>query len=381
MKVGSVGSRVAVTNRFKAIGLMSGTSMDGIDVALLETDGDAHLKIGPYTSRPYPSDCRQTLLQLPRDDVDMSVVEEQVTDLHSQAVLKFCADVQVDLATIDVIGFHGQTIKHEPQRGKTWQLGDGQRMANALGKVVVNNFRQNDLDHGGQGAPLAPAYHRAIARAHNLPSPIAALNIGGVSNVTLINGDSLYACDCGPGNALIDDWVSDRCGLSYDDGGRIAAAGRIDELALATLLSNPYFRQSGPKSLDRNAFSFNPVSGLSPQDGAATLAAFTAAAIAAAAQRLPHAPKEWIVVGGGRLNNFLLAELRSRLQASVKRAEDFGWAGDAIEAQAFGYLAVRSLLTLPLSWPTTTGVSRPITGGDRWVPIPDSARPELSLKQ
>ena len=355
--------------QFAAIGLMSGTSMDGIDVALLETDGDTHLEIGPHASEPYPPEVRRTLLQLPTDDVDVSTIEQKVTDLHTQAVRTFCADMKIDLANVDVIGFHGQTIKHEPQRGRTWQLGDGQRMANALGKIVVNNFRQNDLDHGGQGAPLAPAYHGAIVRAFGLPLPIAVLNIGGVSNVTLVDGDSLFACDCGPGNALIDDWVTDRCGVSYDDGGRIAATGRRDEPALAKLLSNPYFQQSGPKSLDRNAFSLDAVVGLSPQDGAATLAAFTAAAIAAAAERLFHQPKEWIVVGGGRLNNALLAELRRQLHGPVKRAEDVGWAGGAIEAQAFGYLAVRSLLRLPLSWPTTTGVSEPVSGGDRWTPV------------
>ena len=222
---------------------------------------------------------------------------------------------------------------------------------------------------GDQGAPFAPAYHRALVRSCGIPQPIAILNIGGgVSNVTLIDGELLYACDCGPGNALIDDWVSVHCGVPYDDGGKIAAAGRINEHALTMLLSSAYFRQQGPKSLDRNAFSAAPVAELSPQDGAATLAAFTAAAIAAEAQRLPCAPKEWIVVGGGRLNGYLLAELRRRLSVPVRIAEDLGWTGDAIEAQAFAYLAVRSILKLPLSWPGTTGASEPVSGGVLWNP-------------
>jgi anhydro-N-acetylmuramic acid kinase len=186
--------------------------------------------------------------------------------------------------------------------------------------------------------------------------------------VTLIDGELLYACDCGPGNALIDDWVSVHCGVSYDDGGKIAAKGRVNNHALTLLLSSTYFRQRGPKSLDRNAFSSEPVAELSAEDGAATLAAFTAAAITAEALRLPCAPKEWIVVGGGRLNGYLLSELRSRLPTPVRIAEDLGWAGDAIEAQAFGYLAVRSLLKLPLSWPSTTGVSEPVSGGVVWNP-------------
>jgi len=371
---------MAARERFTVIGLMSGTSMDAIDVALLETDGDAYLAWGPHASTPYPSDLRSALLRLPADDVDVIRIEREVTDLHSQAVRAFCAENKIDLATVDVIGFHGQTIKHEPQQGRTWQLGDGQRMANTLAKVFVNNFRQNDMDHGGQGAPFAPTYHRAIVRVRGVPQPIAVLNIGGVSNVTLIDGELLYACDCGPGNALIDDWLSARCGVPFDDGGRIAATGRVDEHGLAMLLSSPYFRQSGPKSMDRNAFSSDAISGLSPEDGAATLSAFTAAGVAAEAQRFPRQPKEWIVVGGGRLNDYLMAELRRRLGAPVKTAETFGWAGDAIEAQAFGYLAVRSILKLPLSWPGTTGVSEPVTGGVRCDPVPDGSRAETALE-
>jgi anhydro-N-acetylmuramic acid kinase len=224
------------------------------------------------------------------------------------------------------------------------------------------------MNHGGHGAPLAPAYHQALVRACRIREPVAILNIGGVSNLTLIDGELLHACDCGPGNALIDDWVSARCGVPYDEDGKIAAAGRIDERALAILLRSPNFRQSGPKSLDRNAFSAKPVWGLSAEDGAATLAAFTAAAIAEEAQRLPSAPKEWIVVGGGRRNRYLLSQLTQRLAASLRVAEDFGWTGEAIESQAFGYLAVRSILKLPLSWPTTTGVSEPVSGGDQWNP-------------
>jgi anhydro-N-acetylmuramic acid kinase len=359
---------MSLSNQFKAIGLMSGTSMDGIDAAVLETDGDTRLTIGPHASTRYPPELRRRLLRLSANDGEVASIERDLTNLQSQAVLTLCASRNVELSTIDVIGFHGQTIRHDPQAGKTWQLGDGQRMANTLGRCVVNNFRQNDMIHGGQGAPLAPAYHRAMVRSCGLEEPLAVLNIGGVSNVTLIDGELLYACDCGPGNALIDDWVSARCGVPYDDGGQIAAKGTVDEGALATLLDSSYFRQSGPKSLDRNAFSMDPVSDFPPADGAATLAAFTAAAVAIEAQRLPSTPRQWVVVGGGRLNEYLLAQLRRRLAAPVRVAEDLDWRGDAVEAQAFGYLAVRSMLKLPLSWPSTTGVSAPVTGGDQWHP-------------
>jgi anhydro-N-acetylmuramic acid kinase len=359
---------MTATRLFRAIGLMSGTSMDGVDAALVETDGYARLTLGPHVSAPYPPGLRHALLQLPFHLADFGLEEREVTDLHCQAVRALCAQNNIDLSTIDVIGFHGQTVKHDPPKGVSWQLGEGGRMANTLGCLVVTHFRQNDMKHGGQGAPLAPAYHQALVRACSIREPIAILNIGGVSNVTLIKGDLLHACDCGPGNALIDDWVSAHCGVPYDEGGKIAAAGRIDRHALDALLHDDYFRRPGPKSLDRNAFSSKPVRALSPQDGAATLTAFTAAAIAAEAARLPSAPEEWVVVGGGRRNAHLISELRRRLEVPVRIAEDLGWAGEAVEAQAFAYLAVRSLLKLPLSWPGTTGVSQPVTGGVCWKP-------------
>lgn len=358
----------AAGKRFRAIGLMSGTSMDGIDVAFLETDGESLLETGAFASTPYPDDLRRTLLRLPADGLDIESLERDVTDLHSRAVLSFCAATGIALDSIDLVGFHGQTIIHDPAKGKTWQLGNGQRMADTLGTVVVNCFRQNDMKHGGEGAPLVPVYHQAIVRSLPIDHPVAVLNIGGVSNVTLVYRDVLYACDCGPGNALIDDWVGAHFGVQFDEGGKIAATGHIDLKALARMLEDPYFKRTGPKSLDRNAFSIAALSTLSPADGAATLSAFTAAAIAAEASRLPHTPEEWIVVGGGRLNSYLLDELRRRLGAPVKIAEDFGWNGSAIEAQAFAYLAVRSALDMPLSWPATTGVAKPVSGGVRWRP-------------
>jgi anhydro-N-acetylmuramic acid kinase len=342
--------------------------MDGIDAALLETDGEWRVAAGPHAGISYPPGLRRVLLRLPAADVDLTHIEREVTDLHARAVRTLCADAGIDLSSVDLVGFHGQTIRHEPSLRRTWQLGDGQRLADTLGISVVSSFRQNDMDHGGQGAPLVPAYHRALARAAGITHPVAILNIGGVSNLTLIDGDLLHACDCGPGNALIDDWVSSRCAVPYDDGGRIAAAGHVDAPVLAALLAHPYFQRSGPKSLDRNAFSLAAVAAMTAPDGAATLTAFTAAAIAAEAARLPARPHEWIVAGGGRRNLQLLRELRQRLPAAVKTAEDFGWAGEAIEAQAFAYLAARSMRGLPLSWPGTTGAREPVSGGVHFGP-------------
>jgi anhydro-N-acetylmuramic acid kinase len=348
--------------RYRSIGLMSGTSMDAIDVAYLETDGERQLQAGAWASEPYPRELRQALLGLDTEAAELPHFERQVTQLHIDVVRDFCSRNDIDPASLDCIGFHGQTIKHEPHLGKTWQLGDGERMARALGCVVINRFRDADLGEGGQGAPLAPAYHRALAQASGLRLPVAVLNIGGVSNVTLV-ADALHAFDCGPGNALIDDWVRNRAGIPYDDGGRLAATGAVHEKALAQLMDHPYFSLQGAKSLDRNHFSVAPVNELSVADGAATLVAFTAGAIALAARLLPMRPDLWIVVGGGRLNETLVRQLQAALSCEVVVAEQVGWAGDAIEAQAFAYLAVRSLRRLPLSWPTTTGVREPVTGG------------------
>lgn len=355
-------------SHYTSIGLMSGTSMDAIDVALLQTDGESVLSPGPWMSRPYPTGLREKLLGLSIDAPDLASYEYQVTQAHIDAVRDFCSVQHIDLAEVDCVGFHGQTIKHEPHLGRTWQLGDGARMARELGCVVINRFRDADLRSGGQGAPFAPAYHRALTVAHRIEQPVAILNVGGVSNVTLVCGDEIYAFDCGPGNALIDDWVRARAGVPYDEGGKLAVSGSVDARALAHLMNHPYFSIRGAKSLDRNQFSVDPVSQLSVADGAATLVAFTARAIASAARMLPVRADTWVIVGGGRLNRTLVNRIRLELSCRVLVAEDLGWSGDAIEAQAFAYLAVRALRGLPLSWPTTTGVREPTSGGVRHMP-------------
>lgn len=348
--------------------------MDGTDVAFVETDGGSFVRTGPCASYPYPEELRRTLLALPASNADIGNIERQITELQTHAVLEFCAYNRLALESVDIVGFHGQTISHDPASGRTLQLGDGQRMADALHVDVVNTFRQNDMDHGGQGAPLVPAFHRAIVQSSSLTQPVAVLNIGGVSNVTLIDGQRLHACDCGPGNALVDDWIRSRCGRPFDDGGKLARTGHVDAAALARLLDHPYFHQTGPKSLDRNAFSSEPVAALSPADGAATLSAFSAAAIAIEARRLPVRPRAWIVTGGGRHNVYLMDQLRERVGAPVITAEEVEWAGDALEAQAFAYLAARSTLGMPLSWPETTGVRHPVSGGITWRPLQGTTR-------
>lgn len=352
------------------VGLMSGTSMDGIDAALLRTDGRNRVEALDFLTIPYDDGFRTRLRGcLGRVDQSGPVaeVERDLTDAHADAVRRLLDKAGVAAAEVELIGFHGHTVHHDPDRRITRQIGDGARLAAATGIAVVDDFRSADVAAGGQGAPLVPLFHRALA--HGLPRPLAVLNIGGVANVSWIGPESaegeaeVVACDTGSGNALIDDWVL-RHGLGrFDAGGALAAAGRVDDAALATLAAHPYFDRPAPKSLDRDAFDPTPVATLSPQDGAATLTAFTAESVARVVPHLPALPVRWLVCGGGRHNATLMAMLADWLGVPVEPADLVGWDGDALEAQAFGYLAVRSRLGLPLSLPATTGVPAPMRGG------------------
>ncbi|MEM9422578.1 MAG: anhydro-N-acetylmuramic acid kinase [Pseudomonadota bacterium] len=362
-----------------AIGLMSGTSLDGIDVALVETDGNETLSAGPSLSVPYEPITRATVIRATKaalegreEAKDILEASNLVTTAHIEAVRSLMEKNRLRPADVDVIGFHGQTILHRPPvdataPGRTWQIGLGHVLAQELKIDVVDQFRQSDMAAGGQGAPLAPIYHAALTQQAEATQAVAILNLGGVGNVTYVpaGGDpmGLIAFDCGPGNGLIDQWVYRHTGAEMDEGGMLAASGEVDEEAVALMALNPFVRQAPPKSLDRYDFKMGAVDGLSVADGAATLTAFTAECVARSANLLPEPPAEWIVCGGGRLNPILMAQLKDRVEASVVSAEERGWRGDMIEAECFGYLAVRSLKKMPLSFPLTTGVPRPMTGG------------------
>jgi anhydro-N-acetylmuramic acid kinase len=255
-------------------------------------------------------------------------------------------------------------VLHEPENGRTWQIGDGALLARLTGIDTVSDFRSADVAAGGQGAPFVPLYHQALAAAL-AERPLAVLNLGGVGNVTWVGAgaEELMAFDTGPGNALLDDWALRHTGRPVDADGRLARSGRVDRAALDALLLHPYFDRPAPKSLDRDAFASTPVHGLAPEDGAATLVAFTAAAVARARDILPAPPRRWLVTGGGRRNPAIMAALAEALARPVEAVESVGWEGDVLEAQAFAYLAVRSLAGLPLSLPSTTGVARPMPGG------------------
>src|ERR1700704_717736 len=367
-------------SRVTAIGLMSGTSYDGVDVALLDTDGEEIGRLGPTGYRPYSDPERDLLRRAIAVATNLSnrterpkilaQVEELVTDMHAEAVEAFLAANGMAPSSIGVVGFHGQTVLHRPERGLTVQLGNGPALAARLGIPVVYDFRAADVAAGGQGAPVVPVFHRALVRQLKRAHPVGVLNLGGVANVTFIDGNvELIAFDTGPGNALIDDFVRLRTGQPRDDDGRTAAAGKVDDDAVERVLRHPFFAKPPPKSLDRNAFRHwameeGRLTEKSTQDALATLTAITAAAVAHATKVLPRMPACWLVAGGGTRNPTLMRMLAQRLApVSIETAGAVGWSADALEAQAFAYLAVRTLKGLPLTFPTTTGVPRPLTGG------------------
>lgn len=364
-----------------AIGLMSGTSLDGIDAALLVTDGEAVAEPGPALTVPYRDDFRARLRRLlgQKPSLDAMPTVRELTDLHAHAVQLLVRAAGMTLLDVDVVGFHGQTVWHRPEARETIQIGDGAWLAERLGVCVVDDFRSADVRAGGEGAPLVPLFHAAMTVG--VERPLACLNIGGVANISWIGttrGDvELLAFDTGPGNALIDDWVLAHTGATYDADGRLAAAGRVERGVVARWLEHPYFGRRPPKSLDRDAFRavLNGLDGASLADGAATLTALSAAAVGAGLKHLPQAPRRWLLTGGGRRNPVLSAWIADAVGAEAEPIEAIGWNGDFVEAQAFAFLAVRALRRLPLTLPTTTGVPAPQVGGNLHVP---SRRPQMA---
>lgn len=363
-----------------AIGLMSGTSMDGIDVALIETDGDRHVRRIAADGFAYDAGFRRRLGEaleaaktiVHRDERpgELSALEREISDRNTEAVRRFLSAEGIGPAEIGVVGFHGQTVLHRPEKALTVQIGDGRRVCDSLGIDVVYDVRAADMRAGGQGAPLVPAYHAALAAG--LPEalqvlPVVFVNIGGISNITYVDGKSApIAFDTGPGNALIDQWVAREAGLPFDENGAVAAEGELIEDLAARYLSAAFFAKPAPKSLDRFDFAVPSPKAGPLADVARTLCFVTAEAILKAADHLPEAPKLWIVGGGGRKHPTIMADLAdgaAKRGAKIVVAEDAGLNGDAVEAEAWAYLAVRSVRGMPLTWPTTTGCRTPTVGG------------------
>ena len=369
----------------RTIGLMSGTSMDGVDVALLETDGQDVVRQGPSLFRPYGIGDRRLLRAAMAEATHLedrssrpgviAECERMVTRRHAEAVDRFLENRHFSRESIDLIGFHGQTILHRPAQGLTVQIGDGQELANRVGIPVAYDFRAADVAAGGEGAPLVPVFHRALVEGAGMEGPVALLNIGGVANLTFIDdGHDPIACDTGPGNALLDDLMLEATGKAMDEGGQTAAKGWVDEALIRKLMHHPFFEKKAPKSLDRNDFMRGDFAHLSVPNQAATLTAFTAAAVSRALELMPKVPKYLIVCGGGARNPVMLMELESRTRLRVTTAEARGWSVDAMEAQAFAYLAARCLKGLPITFPTTTGVKQALCGGVLVQPA-DARRP------
>lgn len=358
----------------RVLGFMSGTSLDGVDAAIVETDGERVRAFGPARLLPFDDGERTALIEATQDAVaadgagspaSFERAEAIVLDAHRRAAGLVLAEHG---DAIDLVGFHGQTVLHRPERGLTVQLGDPQALADALGTPVVARMRSADLAAGGQGAPLVPAYHAALADMIGARRPLAFLNVGGVANLTWLGSDGgIAAFDTGPGNGMIDLMVQARGRGRYDDGGRLAAAGRVDEDALATLLDADFFDVRGPKSLDRYDFPLDATAHLSVEDAAATLTAFTAAAVARGAAQLAEAPRVWLVCGGGRHNPTLMAALGAAL-GPVEPVDAHGLRGDFTEAEAMAFLAARSRRGLPTTFPGTTGAPTPISGGELFTP-------------
>jgi len=357
---------VADFEPISVLGMMSGTSLDGVDGAVVRTDGEGVLEFGQTGFRAYEEGEREVL----RSALGSWPSERLKT--AQEIVLNAHAEVAADL-NAELIGFHGQTLAHDPAGARTHQLGDGARLAQLTGRDVVWDFRTDDMEMGGQGAPLAPFYHHALARHLGLSEPVAFLNLGGVGNVSWVNPSvpspqekrAICAFDTGPANALLDDFLLERTGQAFDQAGALAAEGRVPDDFLSGLNEQAYFAKPPPKSLDRNDFSgyLKRVSRMNSADGAASLTALSSACVALSVSHLPARPQKWLVSGGGRHNATMMAMLRNDLEAPVEAVEAFGLNGDMLEAQAFAWLAVRVLRGLPTSSPDTTGCHGPVSGG------------------
>ena len=375
----ATGAAAWQSTAMKVLGFMSGTSLDAVDMAVLDTDGETIAAFGPAGERKLSGSTRALVeaataaaLTWPRGTpapAPFAPAARAIADEHIGAARGFLAEHGLMPSDLDLIGFHGQTVLHDPPQpdrpeGRTVQLGDAQKVADALGAPVAFDFRAADVAAGGQGAPLAPVYHLARAAASGLRLPAAVLNLGGVGNITAIAASGeITAFDTGPANGMIDLWVQAATDGRCDQDGALARAGRIDETALTAYLDHDYFHARGPKSLDRYDFSLQPVAHLSLEDGAATLTAFAAAAVALGVRSCPEPPAILVLCGGGRHNPALVDAIEALVAAELRSAESLGWRGDAIEAEAFAYLAARTMRGLPLSFPGTTGAPAPMPGG------------------
>ncbi|PPR77808.1 MAG: Anhydro-N-acetylmuramic acid kinase [Alphaproteobacteria bacterium MarineAlpha2_Bin1] len=351
---------------YTAIGLMSGTSIDGVDAAIIKTNGQDFIELGPAITMEYNKNFKSSLYSImgytDKSNTKVLNIEYKLTEYHIEIIRELLYSNNLNSKDIDIIGFHGQTINHIPSKRLTLQIGNPIQLANELNINVVSDMRVADLESGGQGAPLVPIYHYESFKNYDIP--LIILNIGGVSNVTWINSDNFIAFDTGPGNSIIDDWVRFSLGLQYDDSGKLARQGKSSTKLVDDFLKNDFFYKLPPKSIDRNHFNYNLIpKNLTPEDGAATAVDLIVNSIKKSELFFPIKPSLCLVSGGGRKNDSIMSGLSSSLSFPVKNIDTLGHRGDFIEAEAFAYLAVRRLKNLPTTFPKTTGCKVPTSGG------------------
>ena len=353
-----------MSKEYTALGLMSGTSGDGVDASIIQSDGQNKYKVILDKYFEYDSDIYKNIYKLKEkinNSKDLKILSKEIIELEKKITL-FHAKIFIDLSyeKVDLLGFHGQTIFHNAEEKISKQLGDGKLLSTLTKKNVVYNFRENDLKNGGQGAPLAPIFHKLLVDNKKIDLPVTILNIGGISNITSVQqGNKIYSSDIGPGNCLIDKWIRLNSDKKYDKNGSVAKAGKINKIILNQSLENFYESNiSKKRSYDIKDFDLSFVRGLSLEDGAATLTEFTASILST-----KKIDNKAYICGGGRKNLFLLDSIRKKISSEIKLIDELGIDGDFVESQAFAYLAIRSYLELPISFPETTGANKACNGG------------------
>ena len=353
-----------MSKEYTALGLMSGTSGDGVDASIIQSDGQNKYKVILDKYFEYDSDFYKNIYKLKEkinNSKDLKILSKEIIELEKKITL-FHAKIFIDLSheKVDLLGFHGQTIFHNAEEKISKQLGDGKLLSTLTKKNVVYNFRENDLKNGGQGAPLAPIFHKLLVDNKKIDLPVTILNIGGISNITSVQqGNKIYSSDIGPGNCLIDKWIRLNSDKKYDKNGSVAKAGKINKIILNQSLENFYESDiSKKRSYDIKDFDLSFVRGLSLEDGAATLTEFTASILST-----KKIDNKAYICGGGRKNLFLLDSIRKKISSEIKLIDELGIDGDFVESQAFAYLAIRSYLELPISFPETTGANKACNGG------------------
>jgi len=361
-----------MTKNFYSLGLMSGTSVDGIDASIIKSDGEQFLEIVDNLYLKYGKELRlklKSVIDSCSSKDDFKKLSNNIKEIEKKMTLEHARACELIIEKnkkikIDIIGFHGQTVIHKPYEGYSLQIGDSKLLSKQMGKTVVSNFRENDILNGGQGAPLTPIYHKLILSKIKSSHPSVIINIGGISNITYLEDkNKIISFDSGPGGYLIDKWVKKHSSFEFDDKGLIAESGKLNENILGEILNNSYYKKNPPKSLDVKDFNLSDLNKLSFEDGCATLSMLTAKTICMAINNLKEKPNKILISGGGRKNSFIIKNIKNIAKSPVYLIDEFNFNGDFIESQAFAFLAIRSYMKKFITFPDTTGVSKPCLGG------------------